>query len=298
MRRHGFISIYVILGIALVCLICLAIIARNWSCRHRRDPRPPRIVTYGPYDVVSVDSGIGMTVKVGRRDKSTRQVILDAISIPADTKWADVAKGHLKELAGGSVTVQAEKHGIFRESDSNAHASLQDGRADVEVLQEGDSGAEARGPDDWKEVECPECDGTGKSKLESNWKQSVAMALWMNGHSVKCPQCKQAIIKDTQDYCSVAGAKWGELGKKYPPEETSLETCSICNGSGVMYEEQPGVLRNARGPLVGVVLGSSGINLNLAQVEGGYATCGDTAPKEWIVARNAAKKAKKGMWSK
>lgn len=54
----------------------------------------------------------------------------------------------------------------------------------------------------------------------------------------------------------------------------------------------------AHGPLSGKVLGESGINLNLAQIEGGYARCTADAPKDWLAAEKLAKKKKLGMWSK
>jgi len=66
-------------------------------------------------------------------------------------------------------------------------------------------------------------------------------------------------------------------------------------GDGEVQQEDVGT--EARGPLMGIVFGSSGINLNLAQVEAGYATCHEDAPKEWKAAEAKAKKLKFGIWS-
>lgn len=54
----------------------------------------------------------------------------------------------------------------------------------------------------------------------------------------------------------------------------------------------------AFGPIVGVVFGQSGINVNLELLRGGYADCDDGAPKEWQAARDAARKKRTGIWSK
>jgi len=175
---------YVVAAVAVICLVCLAIIARNWSCRKKRDPRPPRIETVGPYEVLSAETGASLKVKISKR--RDRQVILDMIAAPAEgNPFSSASADNLRKLAGKSVTVQYERRGLFRSSD---------GLVDGEVQ--------------------PEADGA-----------------------------------------------------------------------------------EARGILTGIVFGGSGINLNLAQVEAGYARCHDDGPKEWEKAEAKAKKLGFGIWS-
>jgi hypothetical protein len=170
------------LGMVLICVtiiaIALAVVARNWSCREQRH-REPKVITAGPYKVLSVDTGASITVAAGRKDKRTNTVQLQYVQAPATGKWFQLSIDHLKEIAGESVTVQYEKHGLFR--------------------------------------------GT---------------------------------------------------------EEESKEEVE------------------ARGPMVGIVFGHSGIDLNLDQINNGYADCTEDAPKLYRTARNQAKKSKAGIWSK
>lgn len=52
-------------------------------------------------------------------------------------------------------------------------------------------------------------------------------------HVVTCPQCQGAKV-----------CKPPELWIKYHPEDDKDFECPMCGGTGVMYEESPGVLRN------------------------------------------------------
>lgn len=52
----------------------------------------------------------------------------------------------------------------------------------------------------------------------------------------------------------------------------------------------------ARGPLIGVVYGESGVCLNAAQVAQGWAVCEPDAPEEWQKLQAEAAKAKRGIW--
>ena len=70
----------------------------------------------------------------------------------------------------------------------------------------------------------------------------------------------------------------------------------IGGGSGVMVEYTR--KSESRGPTLGIVYGESGACLNLSQVADGWATCQPGAPKDYIAAQTAAKKAKLGMWVK
>ena len=62
-------------------------------------------------------------------------------------------------------------------------------------------------------------------------------------------------------------------------------------------EEYSGTLE-AHGVTLGIVYGEAGACLNLSQVADGLATCQPGAPKDYIAAQTAAKKAKLGMWVK
>jgi len=160
----------------------------NCSCRDfmcRRTPREPRLVTVGPFKVVSIDTGASITVAAGLRDRRHETIRLQFIEAPAEGGPATVSTEHLRGLAGDSITVQYERHGIFRD---DAHNSLR--RQDEEI-------------------------------------------------------------------------------------EAADETPEILD---------------ARVPLVGIVFGFSGINLNLAQVSGGYAACSADAPDNFKAAERAAKK--------
>ncbi|MBU0959861.1 MAG: thermonuclease family protein, partial [Nanoarchaeota archaeon] len=57
-----------------------------------------------------------------------------------------------------------------------------------------------------------------------------------------------------------------------------------------------GATPEARKPLVGTVVNSSGLNCNRAMVSAGLATCTPEAPESWKAAEAEAKKAKLGLW--
>jgi hypothetical protein len=59
-----------ILGLVVVGLIALAVVARNWSCRPVKPPRPPHTYTVSG-TVASIESANRFTMTVGRRDRQT-----------------------------------------------------------------------------------------------------------------------------------------------------------------------------------------------------------------------------------
>jgi len=84
------------------------------------------------------------------------------------------------------------------------------------------------------------------------------------------------------------------------PQVSRLDDAAVVRSSeieviGEVQPEDVGV--EARGPLIGVVYGESGILLQEAQVEGGYARCNPEAPDDWKKAEAKAKKLKQGIWS-
>jgi len=207
------------LALVTVCLVALAIVARNWSCRKPREPRPPRIITAGPYDVVDSPTGASLVVAAGRRGR-TRTIILAGVAVPASGAFAQVSADHLRGMAGGSITVQYERHGLLR------------GEAPGDFL------------------------------------------AWFEEHAPGC------------EICSIPPT----------PKEPEPQFCEEAQSrlESLLVDEP----LEARGPLTGLVFGASGINLNLAQIAGGYAkiTAGYDAPKEWREAEAEAKKQKLGVW--
>jgi len=261
-KRRGFISMSVLAILAVVALVALAVIFRN--CRKILNPRVPYLVTVGPYEVVSVDTGASLTVRTGRR--RTKVVILEGIESPALADWmGDSSRQNLEKLAGGTVTIDYYKRGLFRSTaEDNPHASLLDGEAVVQPETEGigkvqqeEEGTEARGPFD----------------------------DWMDSHKLACNQCRISMDENPNvGICTLAFAKMQEIlrqgmveidcyvcdgtGKvKYPADPTlsrpeRLDDCYRCSGTGKWWSSQPEDIE-ARGPLIGVVHGASGIDLNL-----------------------------------
>lgn len=278
------------------------------GCRRHRDPRPPRVITYGPYQVKSVDSGLGLTVQLGRR--RTQQVILDNIVLSTDPALTPLSKDHLAGIAGQSVTVQVEKTGLFRGTpDDNAQSS----RLPLEPVAstgqpDADGTVEARGP--WKD--CPICKGTGVDVIDGEKMGNAIFSMFMAGHMSRCEACRNtqaAKPGSSLAYCDVAQAKWSKIEEDYKDFKPYKQPCMCINTSVVEgrspvsremtdaeFEKMEAEL--GRGPLSGTVTGASGINLNLAQIEGGYAKCSVDAPADWKAAEKVAKKKKLGLWSK
>jgi endonuclease YncB( thermonuclease family) len=93
-------------GVALVALICLAIIARNWSCRPHKPPRPPR---EWQCEVISVPNGASIEVKGGLRGRKPHTVALYGIAAPTADPWASASTASLAALCGATCRVVAVK---------------------------------------------------------------------------------------------------------------------------------------------------------------------------------------------
>jgi endonuclease YncB( thermonuclease family) len=111
-------------GLAVVFMVALSIVARNWSCRKswidraadRREERAQRAVTC---KVIQVIDGARLVVAWGRRDRLEREVVLQGVEVPASV--ADESRANLERMtAGGSVTVHYESHRLFAASESEA----------------------------------------------------------------------------------------------------------------------------------------------------------------------------------
>ena len=261
------------LAMVMICLIAMAVIARNWSCRESRH-REPKVVTAGPYKVLSVDTGASITVATGRKDRRTSTIQLQYVQAPATGKWFQLSIDHLKEIAGESITVQYEKHGLFRGTEEESNA--------VETTQK----------------DCEICNGTGVEVIDSEKMANAAFAVWMDGHLPKCQACR-----DTQQrkpgcslaYCDISQEKWGNIELKFKDFKPIKQKC-LCVDTYV--EDQSGDEAESRGPMIGIVFGHSGIDLGFDQVNQGFADCSPDAPKAYRVARDQEKKARMGIWSK
>jgi endonuclease YncB( thermonuclease family) len=94
------------LGLVAVCLIALAVVARNWSCRKHPDPLPIR---HGPYQVKAVISGALIRVGAGVRDHKDRDVLLTGIAAPAiGEPLAEESRANLEQQAGDQIWVERE----------------------------------------------------------------------------------------------------------------------------------------------------------------------------------------------
>ncbi len=94
--------------------------------------------------------------------------------------------------------------------------------------------------------------------------------------------------------------KWADVSRDHLKEIAGGKVMVKYLKHGILRDEAEEIASDemeARGPLIGVVTGESGIVLNLAQVEGGYAKCVSGAPEDWNAAQNRARKAKLGVWS-
>jgi hypothetical protein len=99
----------IIAAAAVVALICLAIISRNWSCRPHKPPRPPRPPRIEEFDVLGVVNGATITVDSRRHDT----VQLADVAAPAEGEpgFAE-SRDNLAKIAGQRIRV--EVHGRLR----------------------------------------------------------------------------------------------------------------------------------------------------------------------------------------
>jgi endonuclease YncB( thermonuclease family) len=147
------IRVYYTLGIVAVVAVALAIISRNWSCRQRNDG--PEIVRLGPYTVKSVSNGTTIMVASGLRDRKTQPVVCEHIAAPAAGQpLFEESRDHLAQLAGKTVTVEAEKERALRNPDPIGTVYGESGQVlQVEQLMAGMAWTTTEAPKDWLAVE-------------------------------------------------------------------------------------------------------------------------------------------------
>ena len=210
--------------------------------------RPPRIVTAGPFAVLSVQTGASIEyIKrgSGKRDRQIGTVQLQYVQAPASGQWAQISADHLKEIAGPTITVQYEKRGLFR--------------------------------------------GTPEEETADIYARNLA---WSNNHLKTCPICStpgdDGELQRCVEYFDHISDEIEEAQVRQRRREEGCDDTAD-NDAGNPFE--------ARGPIIGIVFGASRINLNLAQIEGGYGSATTDAPKEYKAAEKKAQKAKTGIWS-
>ncbi len=107
------------LALAAVIAVSLAVVARNWSCRKPRPPRPAKVESF---DVVSVPTGNSITVKAGRRDR-TITITLGGIGVP---RLEEEARTALEKLAGSTIKAELPRRRLRSESPDEFWAWFKD----------------------------------------------------------------------------------------------------------------------------------------------------------------------------
>ena len=93
-------------ALVVVGLLALAVIARNWSCRHER---PPRVRTFTA-DVDSVPNGASIVIKTGWRQRRTAAVALVDLAAPSEgDSLADDSRTNLARLAGSRIRIESSR---------------------------------------------------------------------------------------------------------------------------------------------------------------------------------------------
>lgn len=291
-----------------VCLVASCAMLKR--CDRMINPPEPRVKTLGPYKVLDVPNGatiIGIKRGSGVRDRQQVTVNLQYVQAPVSGPDADLAKAHLAEIAGEQITVQYEKHGIFRgtaqdsqrrldeecEATAEAPATVSREMTDEEFEK---MKAELYGP----RKDCKICGGTGVDVMDGDRMAQAYFAMWFEPHRHNCKVCK--VDGEMFTLCPKAQEAWEKCKSEFADFEPIKQKC-LCVGtyiedrSGWDIEKVEADLE-ARGPLTGIVFGFSGIDCNLNMINHGYADCTADAPKQYRVARDLAKKNKEGIWGK
>src|SRR3990167_6756170 len=125
---------------------------RELMCgRKPRPPKPPKSITM---TVLSVPTGASIEAATGRQNryKHPTTVTLKGVAAPVDGPLAEQSRVNLERMAGKTIRVEMERHGLFS---SDAHTSLRRqedavGGATAEAppgaQDEADEGVQARGP--------------------------------------------------------------------------------------------------------------------------------------------------------
>lgn len=146
------IRLYYALGCVAVALVALAVVSRNWSCRHTPGPE---IVRMGPYTVKSVANGATILVESGVAHRKTRPVVLEYIAAPATGQpLFEESRSNLSKLAGSKVMVEAEKEHALRRPDPTGTVYGESGQVlQVEQIMAGLVWTLAGAPKEWLAVE-------------------------------------------------------------------------------------------------------------------------------------------------
>jgi endonuclease YncB( thermonuclease family) len=304
--------------LALVAVISVACWGATCQCRKILYPPVPRPPKTRDYEVVRAETGASLTVKAGR--KRTNTVHLAGIAAPpVGSKYAEAARQSLERLAGGTIVIEMPRGGLFR---CDAHDSLR--RQEEEPEATADSAADRlfQYADYVYEGVCPECNGTrmcsggklvtcplcdgkgcgvcgGDGELRLDYVTIACCQLLVSKHvdRLKCPECRAGgMCNDARKELTRILADATEPVPGPCPVCSGYQPPTVLCGSPKEADEQWAETWAERGVISGTVYGSSGVCLNRQQVAEGWATCNDSAPKEWKAVQTEARKQKRGMW--
>ena len=230
-------SLYLVLVV--VGLIALAVVARNWSCRSPRQPRPHKIVTAGPYRVLSIPTGASIEVATGRKDKRTRTIRLLYVQAPVSGPDAQAAIDNLRDIAGPEITVQYEKHGLLRGEDKGMASFDKWFEAHYEVcpicsIEPTKENPEPQFCDEAKR-RLEEAEDRWLARLEDGGVETAdndaEWETWYAEHVKHCEQCSD-VSHGPSPLCKEAFEKWQEIMRK----DCIKVECKTCKGTGkIMY---------------------------------------------------------------
>jgi hypothetical protein len=116
-------------GMTLVCVtviaVALAVVARNWSCREKREPRPPRPNKVESFTVVSVPSGNTIEVKAGK--KRTIIITLGLIAVPAEC--SEPSRANLAKMVGNTIEAEVPRRRLRGTEDEPAESEPLEARS-------------------------------------------------------------------------------------------------------------------------------------------------------------------------
>jgi len=100
--------------LALVAVVAVALWGFSCQCRKILNPPKPRPPRTNSYTVVSVLTGATIEVATGLRDRRTVTVTLLGIAAPIDGPLAEQSRANLQRLAGATIRVETDRHGLLR----------------------------------------------------------------------------------------------------------------------------------------------------------------------------------------
>ena len=113
----GFFAAYkggITLFLVALIAISMAVVARNWSCREHKDPRPPKPVEY---TVIKALNGASIECKRGKL--RGRVIYLQDVAAPMEGQDCfEESRDNLAKLAGDTIRVERERKRILLKGES------------------------------------------------------------------------------------------------------------------------------------------------------------------------------------